>query len=302
MLKVAIMIMATLFLFSCGTDNVVTNNTEIVEYNENVFQTVTWNLKEFPLTNNTINELQYLIPQLNADIIAVQEVTNTNHFNQLGIFLNDYSVLASEFYIYDEDDEDTYYNPILGYIYNHNRITINDSYEIFHQDGRLFPREPFILDVTWNNQDFIIINNHLKAGGNNEIEYWDEWDEEVRRLEALNALYDYSLDHFEDENVIILGDFNDQFDEPSATNVFTAFLNDDDYLFADYEMSLDVDDFSYPSWPSHLDHIIINSNLFSTFDKPLSSCYTIKYDKMISNYSSTVSDHRPVILKLDYEN
>jgi len=297
-------IMASISLVSCGTDNVVNNNTILPEYNENVVKIVTWNLKQFPLTNSTISELQYQIPQLNADIIAIQEITNTNYFDQLGIYLNDYSVLASEHYIYDEsnNDDDNYYNPILGYIYNNDRVTVNDSYEIFENDSRLFPREPFIVDITWNNHDFIIINNHLKAGGDNSIDEWDAWDQEVRRRDALNALHSYIVEHFNNENVILLGDFNDQFHESIETNVFTAFISDDNFVFADLEMSLNSDDFSYPSWKSHLDHIIVNQNLIETFGNPLSGCYTIKYDKIISNYFRDISDHRPVIIELDYNN
>ncbi len=302
LIKVVIFIMATLVILSCGTDNAITNNTIVSEYNENVVSFVTWNLKEFPLDDlNTINELQYQIPLLNADLIAVQEITNTNDFQQLGLMLNDYDVIASENYIYDPNDEDSYYNPILGYIYHKDRLTINNAYEIFRQDSRLFPREPYILDITWKNIDFIVINNHLKAGGDNEIDYWDDWDEEVRRLEALNQLHNYILENFNDENVILVGDFNDQFHEDVSTNVFTSFLDDDNFIFADYDMSLNTSDFSYPNWPSHLDHIIINQNLFPSFGKPLSTCYTIKYDKLISNYFTTISDHRPLILKLDFE-
>lgn len=298
--KVAIMMMATLLIFACGTDKILKNDSVTTEYNEDVAKFVTWNLKEFPQSDNTINELQNMITQLNADVIAVQEITNTTEFSQLDSYLNNYSVSFSEDYIYDPSDEESYYNPILGFIYNNERVVVNSSYEIFHGDSRLFPREPYILEFTWDNKEFVLINNHLKAGGDNQINESYEWDEETRRRDALNALHTYILDHFNDKNVIVVGDFNDQFHEPVETNVFTAFLNDDNFVFADYEMSLDTDDFSYPNWPSHLDHMIINYNLYDTFARPLSDCYTIKYDKTMSDYFTTISDHRPVAIKLDY--
>ncbi len=300
--KVVIILMATLVLMSCGTNNPINNNSINSEFNENIISVMTWNLKEFPYQNeNTINELQYLIPSLNADVIAVQEIANTDAFDQLDSYLNDYESIASEDYIYDSTDEDSYYNPILGFIYHKDRVSVKSAYEILKYDSRLFPREPFVLEITWRDEDFVIINNHLKAGGDNEIDYNDEWDQEVRRLEALNELHAYIVENYDDENVILLGDFNDQSHEIPQTNVFTAFLDDDDFMFADYEMSLNSDDYSYPNWPSHLDHIIINQNLFEAFGKENSSCYTIKLDTSISNYNSTISDHRPVILKLDYE-
>lgn len=300
--KVVIFIMTTLFLISCGTDNVVSDSSIIPEYNKDVMKVVTWNLKEFPLSSSTVNDLQHLVTQLNADVIAVQEVTSTADFAMLGTFLNDYSVLFTEDYIYDPNDEESYFNPVLGFIYNNTRVTINNSYEIFYEDSRLFPREPYILEFSWENNDFVLINNHLKAGGDNQINEYYEWDEETRRRDALNALHDYAIDDHANDNVMIVGDFNDQFHEPIETNVFTSFNNDDNFVYADYEMSLDTDDFSYPNWPSHLDHIIINNNLFDTFGKNLSDCYTLKYDKTVSSYFSNISDHRPVMIQLDYSN
>ncbi len=300
--KVVVIIATTLLLINCGTDKVVSNDLILTEYNEDAVKVVTWNLKEFPQSDNTINELQHLIPELNADVIAVQEVANTEEFSLLDSYLNDYSVSFSESYIYDENDEESYYNPILGYIYNNDRVTVNNSYQIFSNDSRLFPREPYILEITWRNIDFVLINNHLKAGGDNQINESYEWDEETRRRDALNALHIYINDHFYNENVILMGDFNDQFHEPLETNVFTAFLSDDNFVFADYEMSLDSDDFSYPNWPSHLDHIIINQNLIDAFAGPLSNCYTIKYDKVMSDYFNSISDHRPVAIEIDYSN
>lgn len=298
LIKVAVLVMATFLLLSCGNNSVVKQDVIVSEFDENVFKVVTWNLQEFPLANNnTLNQLQITIPELNADIIAVQEVTNTDKFTELGNLLNDYEVTYSYPYIYQNN---SYFNPVLGYIYNKNRVQVNSRYKIFPDDRRLFPRVPYVYDITWRDQNFILINVHLKAKGDNFIDETDPWDEEVRRRDALNKLHSYIVEYHYDKNVILLGDFNDEINEPDETNVFITFKYDSNFEFADWEMTYDTSNYSYPGWPSHLDHIIINNELFDAFYKTSSSCYTLKYDQVISNYFSEISDHRPVIIELDY--
>lgn len=298
--KVVIFMVATLLILSCGTDNVIKKVDITSEFDENVLKVVTWNLKEFPAAGyNTLNQLQITIPELNADIIAVQEVTNTDMLSELGNLLNDYDVSYSYPYIQQPGAN---FNPVLGYIYNKNRIQVNSHFTIFreYEYRRIFPRRPYIYDITWQNRNYILINVHLKAMGDNYIDETDPWDEEVRRKEALDTLHAYIIENYNYHNVILLGDFNDEIQEDDSTNVFTAFKYDPDFEFADYEMTFDSSNYSYPRWPSHLDHIIISNEMFDAFYKTESSCYTIKYDQVISGYFTVISDHRPVIIELDY--
>ena len=60
-------------------------------------------------------------------------------------------------------------------------------------------------------------------------------------------------------------------------------------------------DWSYPTWPSHLDHILITNELFSDFQNFSSLVSVIRIDDYIggwNNYESNVSDHRPIGIKL----
>ena len=60
---------------------------------------------------------------------------------------------------------------------------------------------------------------------------------------------------------------------------------------------------SFPSWPSHLDHIIISDELFDDYNNLNSSCNTLIVDDLFNNgwadYNQFVSDHRPVRISLD---
>jgi len=77
------------------------------------------------------------------------------------------------------------------------------------------------------------------------------------------------------------------------------------YMFIDFPIALgNPIDFSYPSWPSHLDHILISDELFADFSKPNSELSCIRIDDYMSSwnaYDNNISDHRPVGLKLEVD-
>ena len=78
------------------------------------------------------------------------------------------------------------------------------------------------------------------------------------------------------------------------------------YKFVDLEIAHGNSiDWSFPDWPSHIDHIIISNELFSIFDYEHSHCTTIKIDEFMDGgfyeYDQNISDHRPVGLKLATE-
>ena len=51
---------------------------------------------------------------------------------------------------------------------------------------------------------------------------------------------------------------------------------------------------SYPSWPSHIDHILITNELFGNHIETT----TLKFTECNNSYSFAVSDHRPVMVRL----
>ena len=59
---------------------------------------------------------------------------------------------------------------------------------------------------------------------------------------------------------------------------------------------------SFPSYPSHLDHIMITSRLFDGFEHEDSRVLSFPVDDVFFDgwweYERTVSDHRPVALRI----
>ena len=217
---------------------------------------MTWNIEWFPKNGQvTVNYVSQIIDALEIDILAIQEVDNISFFNNLINSLDNYSGYL----------ESTWFAG-LAYIYNNHTVEINDIYEIYTSSPYWspFPRSPMIMDLNFMGENYILINNHFKCCGDDYMDISDEGDEETRRYIASNLLKQYVDNNFSDKNVIILGDLNDQLIDNPNNNVFQMFLNDsENYLFTDFEIAQsNSTEWSYPSWPSHIDHLLITNELF----------------------------------------
>ena len=70
-------------------------------------------------------------------------------------------------------------------------------------------------------------------------------------------------------------------------------------IFSDIDIAEQSSYFwSYPSWPSHIDHILVNSNIYDNYNSHLTS--TIRIDDYVGyNYfQNNISDHRPLIFQM----
>ena len=264
---------------------------------DSTFEVVSWNIEWFPKNGQvTADSVQTIIQSLAADLYALQEIDDTTLLKQVVSTIPGY---ACHF-------KSTYYGG-LAYVYNTNTVQVNKKYEIYTSQPfwNTFPRSPQVLELTFNNEDYVIIDNHLKCCGDGILDLNDTSDEENRRLTAVNLLKTYIDSIFPNDKVIVVGDWNDILTDPTPNNIFNSFLNDTDYLFIDFPIALgNSANFSYPSWPSHLDHILISDELFADFSKPNSELSCIRIDDYMSSwsaYDSNISDHRPVGLKLEVD-
>ena len=264
---------------------------------DSTFEVVSWNIEWFPKNGQvTADSVKTIIQSLAADVYALQEIDDTTLLKQVVSTIPGYSCYFKS----------TYYGG-LAYVYNTNTVQVNEKYEIYTSQPfwNTFPRSPQVLELTFNNEDYVILNNHFKCCGDGTLNTNDSNDEEMRRLSAVTLLKQYIDSLFIDERVIIVGDLNDILTDPTANNVFNSFLNDSDYLFVDFPIALgSSSNFSYPSWPSHLDHILISNELFADFSKPNSWLSCIRIDDYMSSwnaYDNNISDHRPIGLRLQVD-
>lgn len=264
---------------------------------DTTFEVLTWNIEWFPKAGQTtINHVTQLIEMMEVDLLAIQEVDEVSAFNQMVDNLENYEgYLESDWFAG------------LAFIYNTNVIQINDIYEIFTSSPywSAFPRSPMVMDMNVMGERIYVINNHFKCCGDGYLNLDDPDDEETRRYYASNYLKQYIDNNLNDEKVIVLGDLNDDIAEPNIHNVFQLILsNPDNYRFADMEIASGTQThWSYPGWPSHLDHLLITNELFEYLEYPGSTVATLHPEDYLpggwQQYDDDISDHRPVGLRLN---
>ena len=258
------------FLLSCADDKTTNSNDNNSSENITIFGSsdnlniITWNIEHFPKEDElTIQYLSEAILLMNVDIIALQEIESSVAFNDL------IAELGDNWIGYRSENSDW---GELAYLININKIDFEDSpYSILTNNEYYFAfRPPYVFEFTYNNMPFVLINIHYKCCGDGVLE--EEYsDEEYRRFMASNYLDEYVTNNFANQNVIIIGDFNDELIDDN--NVFEVFLNNsEEYYFADYAMAEQFNQWeywSYPSWPSHLDHIYQKLQILVFFEELL---------------------------------
>ena len=257
---------------------------------------VTWNIEWFPKNGQTsIDAVKDVIEALDADLLALQEITDTAILQQLVDDLPGYDAFYQSSWFAG-----------LAYVYDSSTIQVQATYEIYttSQYWSPFPRSPVVMELTFNGEDVVVINNHLKCCGDGHLDLSDPGDEEHRRLIASNLLESYIATNHPNDPVILVGDLNDSLTDLSQDNVFGAFLNAPSlYSFADMAIAAGSSaDWSYPTWPSHLDHILITDELFAELASPSGAIETIHVEDYLpggwSQYDADISDHLPVGIRL----
>ena len=244
---------------------------------------VSWNIENFPKNDVTINEIIPIIDSLNVDIVALQEIESTQDFNNM------VNQLGGNWIGYKA--ENSSYG-VLSYLINTTFITINSAPStILSQFNYDFTyRPPYVLQFEFNNTAYTLINVHFKCcdGG------------EERRANASVHLENYIKNNLSNNNVIVVGDFNDELVDEN--NVFDVFLNkSQDYLFSDIHIAQNNQKsyWSFPSYPSHIDHILITDELFNQEDTTCTLLLDQWFFDNANDYFFYVSDHRPMAISLN---
>tara|TARA_S200000501_G_scaffold43098_1_gene34876 strand:- start:615 stop:1685 length:1071 start_codon:yes stop_codon:yes gene_type:complete len=288
-------IIVIIFLVYSMIPTIVAQNLEDLFFgDESSLDIATWNIEWFPKNDQvTVNYVTEIIELLDLDILAIQELDDTTMFDQMLENLPAYAGYYQSSWFAG-----------LAYIYKTDLVEVNNIYEIYTTSPywNAFPRSPMVMDINFMGENYFIINNHFKCCGDGIIDFDDMSDEENRRYTAINLIKQYIDNNLPDKNVIVLGDLNDDIAE-SSNNVFQEVLDDSThYQFADIEIAQgNSSEWSFPNWPSHLDHILITNELFDSANNL--EVQTIKIDEYLdggwSEYDQNISDHRPVAMKLN---
>ncbi len=269
---------------------------------EETFDIVTWNLESFPKDGQTtINYVSDIIVELESEVIGFQEINDIAEFENMMANIEGYNGYVS----------DANYGGInLAYAVKDD-VTVIDEYKIYAEETYNYAfagRSPYLIHLEINNFEYYVINLHLKCCGDGNFDTTDSSDEEYRRWLALGYIKTYIDTYLSDENVIVLGDYNDELTDDYEDNVFQDFIDDsENYLFADIDIANgNPQNFSFPSWPSHIDHLLVTNELFDDLNSEGGEVLTIPVDNYIvggfDNFDSYISDHMPVGIRLVYNN
>ncbi|MDX9902810.1 MAG: endonuclease/exonuclease/phosphatase family protein [Bacteroidales bacterium] len=246
---------------------------------------ITFNVQGFPMAGYTsVTSLSALVKAIDPDIVALQEVASEADFNRLVKLMPGWT---GAFYPINNDDWN------LAYLIKNSEMEIipGTLRTLFEDDFWAFPRPPFEIMVRHkgSGRELLLINLHLKCCGGA--------DNESRRRSASQQLKEYLDGQRADDAVVMLGDYNDEITSASAAeNPFLNFIEDaDDYSFTDMAIATGSQLWwSYPSWPSHIDHILVTNELFASIDTTV----VIKASPCYPDYGEVLSDHRPVGVRI----
>lgn len=241
---------------------------------DNELNVATWNIEFLSTTNTDLSKVKSIVENLDADIIAIQEINSISSFNSLANSLPEWQGYSVD--IGGSLD--------LGFLVKTDAFT---SIGPIDTDFNTLLRPAVKMTVTHaSGIEVTLFNIHLKCCG----------DGRDQRIAASNTMKSILDSDYPGSAIILLGDFNDEIH--STDSPFQNFKDDSsDYRFADIGVALGSgDNFSYPCTgpsycPSHIDHILISDELF---DK-VGLVQTIKPESCVNSYSQDVSDHRPVL-------
>ena len=259
--------------------------------NDDSIEIITWNIKFFPHANDsTILALAEAVLDLNADIIAFQELRRTGWFSKLMAYLPEYDFIVSQQASFMD----------LAIIYKNNMFELLRQIEPFAENDYNFAgRPPLQADfiVSMNGQDIplSVVNLHMKCCDSGLS----------RRQKAAQMLYEYLDESYaEQSNIIVLGDWNDDTKDEAGQHCFEPFFQDNRFYFTTREIAFDISQASYPNEPyvSFLDHIMVSEQLL-----PRGTDYDVKtilmgdYMGGYDIYEAYISDHRPVLLSFSIQ-
>ncbi|GAB1856333.1 hypothetical protein MHTCC0001_11680 [Flavobacteriaceae bacterium MHTCC 0001] len=301
----------------------------VVISEEKTLDVVTWNIEWFgdesnsPAAGNPMSDtiqkesVKAVIDSLNADIIAVQEISDDALFAELISELPGYNYILSPAVSRPNDPG---VKQKVGFIYDTTTVKLKDTKVLlesihplynggddsalvnypsttdrFYASGRL----PFLMtadvEIDGATEEYNFIALHARANSSNDPQSrYDmrKYDVEVLK-DSLDAQYPTA-------NIVLLGDYNDDVDETVA-DVSTTVSSYDDYVMdtTNYNIvtgALSAAGFrSFVSRENMIDHIALSNELNDNY---ISQSERVHYEFYSSTYTRTTSDHFPVSARL----
>ena len=247
---------------------------------------VSWNIENFPQRGNqTTDRVGLIMDSLDADFYCLQEIQDKGALEDIVDQLDQYSVIIS--------DETSFMHLAIVYKQDHFLPVYSES--LFANDDYNFAsRPPLLVSFMYGSAGaehvLNLIDVHMKCC-NDGLE---------RRHQASIMLHEYLENKMAwgDSNFVVSGDWNDDIYDADGSGLysFDAFLTDQsNFKFATDSLAATRSNMnaSYPSYGSFIDNHLISRSYFDEARRSITR--TIRLDEVFGDYSSVVSDHRPVL-------
>ncbi|MBU3679179.1 MAG: hypothetical protein FGM32_06185 [Candidatus Kapabacteria bacterium] len=259
----------------------------------------TWNLEWYGWADTTRGpknkdlqrqRIRTVMDTIKADIYALQEVLTDE---ALAAVSDSIKGGYKRFLATDVTSEQK-----LAYIYNPETVTPVSTGLAVNGGARAWGngRFPFRMTFSAKNVPFnvVVFNIHAKATSDSTAA-----DDYGRRKTDAETFHEYLNNFYKDSNVIVMGDFNDRLlattVDSTLPSCYSVFLNDKTWNPTTADMERQGLSSYLGFNRSFLDHILIR-----TPGLPFYRTYIETPERYLTSFSSTVSDHRPVTLRLYY--
>lgn len=290
-------------------------------------EVVNWNVEWFgSAANGPVNDAQQeqnvkaILQNLDADVYGLVEVVDESRLASVVSQLPGYAYVISDFGSHTNPNSSTA-GPLseaqkLAFVYKTSVLSnitaepllsagINTSEDLSNPNYSYWSsgRFPYMMtaDVTLNcvTQKVRFVLVHAKANTSPTATSYD------RRKNGADALYNLLNTSYSSDNIIVLGDFNDDLDV-SITAGFTttswnSFVSDPiNYSPLTLPLSL-AGKKSTASYNDMIDHVVV-SNEMQGYYMPATASVLNDVANLITNYANTTSDHYPVFTRYRFAN
>ncbi len=265
---------------------------------------VTWNLEWFgDNTNGPTNEVlqrnnvKSVIQQINADLYCFQEVTNQNGENSFQTLVTELAPAGYTGVRVMHTSGFGEAQQARAFIYKTSVFTNVTTQVMTLGSTWVDGRQPVLFKgdatIEGSTKTFYIFNMHAKAGGVNVADFTQRESNSI----ALKTFLDANR---ATDNVIVLGDFNDDLDVSIVTPNVSPYKNfvDDVVGYATPSKSALSDNniTTFIGSTQAIDHIVLSNEVSAMYY--INSLKREDYTGVIADYANTTTDHYPVSVRL----
>jgi hypothetical protein len=238
---------------------------------------ICWNVRQFPATAATPKALADLLDSLAVDVAAIMEIDEDDAFDELLGHLPGWRGYLG--------GGDGYIK--LALLWRPAEVNVTGVSRIFDFDAD-FPRPAIVATLSRGADELTLIAVHLKAGRTDA--------DALRRRNANTKLAGW-LGARGNPAALLCGDFNEDMDNPAASEVYGAYLASP-HIFRMLTAPLDrAGATTYLPSRVMLDHMISTAAMDGMLGSELP--FIPPLDRQFPGYLMSISDHLPVALRLD---